>query len=323
MDYINYVKQSPMQSMVGLWGGTQGALTSGGGAGPTRAVWWTGNSDYYYNQYVNIQTTGDAAQFGGRGGVRRRCGATSNGSRGIAAGGYNVNSIAYITIATTGNADDFGDLVYNRYYMATAGDQYNESTRGVWAGGDTADSKDTIDYVTISSTGNASDFGDLDVGRYAFKGCASSAGRGVFMGGYGPQAPTYAYDIIDYITLASTGNSTDFGDLYHRQSNTAAATNGSRGIKAGGGWQSGNVTNVIEYVTIANTGNATDFGDMASSYGYFAGAGDETRCVYGGGFDNTAYLDHIFYITADSTGNATDFGDMLQGLGMLACCGGQ
>ena len=41
-------------------------------------------------------------------------GATSNNIRGIFAGGYvpgsNLNSIDFVTIATTGNASDFGDL---------------------------------------------------------------------------------------------------------------------------------------------------------------------------------------------------------------------
>ena len=310
-----------MLSMQSMGGGAAGLMISAG-AGPTRAVWWTGNGDYGNNQFVNIQTTGDASTFGSRGGVKRRCGATSNGSRGVAGGGYNVNAMSYITISTEGDASDFGDLVYNRFTMATAGDQYNESTRGVWAGGDTSDSNDTIDYVTIANTGNASDFGDLSQGRYSFKGCANTAGRGIFMGGYGGPAPSYTYDIIDYVTLASTGNSTDFGDLSQKKSNLGVATNGTRGIAAGGSWQSGNLTNVIEYVTIANTGNASDFGDMASSYSYLSAAGDETRCVYGGGFDDTSYLNHIFYITAASTGNATDFGDLLTGLGYTACCGG-
>ncbi len=326
MDYINYVKQSPFAGFTGYGGGATG-LAFRSGAGPTRAVWWTGNGDYPNNQYVDIQTTGNATVFGSRGQVKRRCGATSNGSRGVAAGGYNVDSMSYITISTAADASSFGSLVYTRKLMATAGDQYNESTRGVWAGSDDQPSASwsTIDYVTISNTSNASDFGDLDVPRYAFKGCASSAGRGVFMGGYGPGgggAPHYAYNTIDYITLASTGNTTDFGNLYTQQAYTAVATNGSRGIKAGGNWQSGNYTNVIEYVTIANTGNASDFGDMLASYAMACGAGDETRCVYGGGFDDTVYKNEIFYITAANTGNATDFGDLVSSLGFLGCCGG-
>jgi len=61
---------------------------------------------------------------------------------------------------------------------------------------------------------------------------------------------------------------------------------------------------------------------MLASYAMACGAGDETRCVYGGGFDDTAYKNEIFYITAANTGNATDFGDLVSSLGFLGCCGG-
>ena len=94
---------------------------------------------------------------------RRYLGATSNGSRGVFGGGSDsnnpVNIIHYITIATTGNATDFGDLTVARQGTAACAD----STRGVWMGGN--GSNDTIQYVTVASVGNASDFGDLTVAR--------------------------------------------------------------------------------------------------------------------------------------------------------------
>ena len=63
----------------------------------------------------------------------------------------------YITIASTGNATDFGDLTVARGTMSTAA----SPTRGVMAGGLGSASENTIDYITIASTGNATDFGDL------------------------------------------------------------------------------------------------------------------------------------------------------------------
>jgi hypothetical protein len=76
----------------------------------------------------------------------------------------------------------------------------------VFAGG--ADNVNVIDYVTIQTLGNATDFGDLTVGRYGLGGC-SNATRGVFGGGYGADQ----LNTLDYITIASPGNATDFGDL--------------------------------------------------------------------------------------------------------------
>jgi hypothetical protein len=43
----------------------------------------------------------------------------------------------------------------------------------------------TIQYITISSTGNATDFGDLLYGTGVPGACASSS-RGVFLGGGSP-----------------------------------------------------------------------------------------------------------------------------------------
>ena len=77
--------------------------------------------------------------------------------------------------------------------------------RGVWGGG--TGYSDVIDYVTISTTGDAVDFGNLTDARGSLAACSNSS-RGCF---------TYGYDgsninIIDYITIASPGKATDFGD---------------------------------------------------------------------------------------------------------------
>ena len=67
-------------------------------------------------------------------------------------------------------------------------------------------------------------------------------------------------DVIDYITIASTGNATDFGDLVVATQSPSATSNQLRVVFAGG--NSGSVTNVMQFVTIASTGNTTDFGDL-------------------------------------------------------------
>ena len=65
---------------------------------------------------------------------------------------------------------------------------------------------------------------------------------------------------IDYITTASTGNATDFGDLTAGFSGNRGVSNSVRGVSMGG--TSGSLSNVIQYITIASTGNASDFGDL-------------------------------------------------------------
>ena len=81
------------------------------------------------------------------------------------------NEIDYITIATTGNATDFGDLIANTNAI-TAG--CASATRGVFGGGFTGSYSNVIQYVTIATTGNATDFGDLAVGRGYSAACAGA-----------------------------------------------------------------------------------------------------------------------------------------------------
>ena len=81
--------------------------------------------------------------------------------------------------------------------------------------------------------------------------------RGVFGGG--------STNVIDYITIQTTGDATDFGDLTVDRYGLAACSDGTRGVFGGGV-----TTNVIDYITIATTGNATDFGDLTVDRGYLA-----------------------------------------------------
>ena len=69
----------------------------------------------------------------------------------------------------------------------------------------------TIDYITIASLGDATDFGDLTQARTGIA-AASSTLRGLFAGGT-RTAPATNSDVIDYVTIATTGNATDFGNL--------------------------------------------------------------------------------------------------------------
>ena len=94
------------------------------------------------------------------------------GGRGRGVLGGNDNTMEYITIATTGNATDFGDLTVVRGLLAGM----SSPTRGVFAGGSQPTTMNTIDYVTIATTGNASDFGDMVVAASGIYGCSDSHG---------------------------------------------------------------------------------------------------------------------------------------------------
>ena len=81
-------------------------------------------------------------------------GGAGNTTRGLMAGGYYTNEIEYITIASTGNGTDFGDLSPDGNGVGGC----NNETRAVFVGGEGA--SDAMRYVTIASTSNSSDFGE-------------------------------------------------------------------------------------------------------------------------------------------------------------------
>ena len=88
-------------------------------------------------------------------------------------GGSDLNTIDYVTIASTGNATDFGDLISVGYGKAGA----SNSTRAIFASGlDNGSFSNAIDAVEISSTGNATDFGNLTLARFGCSACSPSHG---------------------------------------------------------------------------------------------------------------------------------------------------
>jgi len=130
-----------------------------------------------------------------------------------------------------------------------------------------------------------------------------SAARGLF----GGSQDTFA-NRIEYVTIATTGNATTFGQLSSSQDqDTGACSSSTRGV-----WAAGYSTSAITYVTIATTGNSVFFGNLTLDRRYSAGASNSTRGLFAGGFAESlgSRVNVIDYITIASTGNATDFGDM-------------
>ena len=101
------------------------------------------------------------------------------------------------------------------------------STRGFAAGGYSGSFKDTIDYVTIASTGSATDFGDLTATTNG--GCATAGSTRGLIGSVGGTGGSGS-DVINYITLASTGNALDFGDLWSSFTQGVAFSNDHGGL---------------------------------------------------------------------------------------------
>ena len=208
--------------------------------------------------FHEFSSTGNFSDFGDLTATARLLAAFSNSTRGVAAGGQPRNDVIdYFALSTTGTAQDFGDLPASDIF----GSGLASPTRGLIKDGSNDDT--SISYVTISSTGDSIDYGDLSVSRGTHVQTAASATRGIFAGGNGPAPASPSNNEIQFVTIASLGNSIDFGNLTRSTAETNAGTSDStRAIFMGNGPGHGDT---IDFVEISTTGNATDFGNLTSS----------------------------------------------------------
>jgi len=233
------------------------------------------------------------------------------GARGIFAGGYATgaptNEIRYINIASTGDTVDFGDLVGGAN-SGSQGGTASSSTRGLFMSGG---GKFHIDFITIASTGNSQNFGNSTIGNGIYSSALGNSTRGIQAGGWGPSgSPAPSSDIIEYVTIASTGNAVDFGNLITNVNRASGCASPTRGILFGGrtAVPSGQVDD-IQFITITTLGDSQLFGDLRTTRGTGGACSNATRGVYFGGNTPTAIAD-IDYITIATTGNSVKFGDL-------------
>jgi len=195
------------------------ATFSNGGAAlasSTRAVQAEGSTSTKAMDYIEMATRGNAIDFGDRYVATSEMGAVSSPTRGLWCGGGAPSGSApqkqidSITIASKGSSHHFGDLTTRRGQL---GGGVSSGTRGVIAGGGHSPVFLTsIDYMTIASDGNAVYFGELATGRVEQAGATCNCIRGIFAAGYVSASPNRS-NSMEYITIASTGNAMDFGDL--------------------------------------------------------------------------------------------------------------
>jgi hypothetical protein len=253
----------------------------------------------------------------------------SNGTRGVVPGGYDsiggnvmFNEIQYVTVGSTGNTADAGDLTQAKSDCVAA----SNGTNGyVFAGNIIASWAELqeIDYWAIATSNNASDFGDLSTSAIDQQGGAINDATYALRYKGITSSSTWGNKYIDYITMASTSNTSDFGDMtVTGAQGLGGCEDTTRGVNWSGRYDGSNDTNVIDYVTTATTGDATDFGDVTYSGNIGDGAGNQASGanavsnltkgeVYGGYSQGGPYHANIDYITIQTTGNATSAGDDL------------
>ena len=255
---------------------------------------------------VTFSTLGNSADYGELLHDEQNVSTCGNNVTAIFMGGTaNKVDINSMTFATGGTASDFGDLTIG----GRLGGGLSNNTRGVMCGGQRVNTINRIDYITIASAGNANDFGDCatrnDHGGHNSAGSTSTRGVYTSSGGGGSRRTD-----IEFITIGSTGNGSDFGDLSVARGLSAAVFNTTRMVIGGGDTNDDDKTNVIDYITMGSTGNATDFGDLSVARMDLGSASNATRGLFAGGLIYFPNSNTIDYITIGSTGNATDFGNL-------------
>jgi len=182
--------------------------------------------------------------------------------------------------------------------------------RGIWSGGnENSPIHADIEYITISTQGNSTDFGsNISEGKRRCSGFGSRV-RGFCAAG---RTPTNR-STIDFITMSSTGGVQDFGDLANHGDAGGACANPTRGILAGAYNPANDDT--MSFVTIPTLGDAKDFGNLTVGRYSLGSCSNSTRGIWAGGQQrspspNTSPQTLMEFLTIPTLGSAVEFGDL-------------
>ena len=255
-----------------------------------------------------ISTAANATSFGEMNGNNAQGAMVASSTRGVI-GGYSPPSTSqtmyYHIFSSDGGVYDFGDLSVAIYEQQGTG----SNIRGLFCGGinpSIAPHDDLIDFITIASTGNGSDFGNL-TGRtgQAGRGNANSTTRAIIA------LADNNVNTLDFVTIATRGDAEEFGSLRsYKNGEPCLTSNSIRGIAAGG--SDGSTTkDDITFITIATKGDGADFGNLSNKCNQLGGASSSTRSVFCGNLAPAGGIGNVMeFVTIASLGNATDFGDL-------------
>ena len=109
-----------------------------------------------------------------------------------------------------------------------------------------------------------------------WRSAAGGTSRGLFIGG--DENPA-ASNVIDFVTIASTGNAADFGNLTVAKKLVANAAGSHTKVVSGGG-QTPSLSNVIDDIVVATTADATDFGDLTAARAGIGNSSNATRALF-------------------------------------------
>ena len=171
-----------------------------------------------------------------------------------------------------------------------------------------------IDKFPFASDGNATDVGDLTVGRQGPVGQSSNASGYTSSGRNPAQSPDYK-NTIDKFPFVSDGNATDVGDLTVARFGLAGQSSDASGYSSGGENPALSPVNAntIDKFPFSSDANATDVGDLTVARHVTAGQSSTVSGYTSGGQilpPSPVEKNTIDKFPFASDGNATDVGDL-------------
>ena len=258
--YIGSAWMEVAVSTPNLDGGARGLIMGGYSPGSG-----DGESRVNVIESVVISTFGNSVDFGDLSVRRSDSGSAGSRTRAVMASGFGSgfspgygNTIDFVTIASQGDAQDFGD----RTVRSTSMSALSNETRMVIGNGSVLSSphtNNTHDFVTIASTGNAVDFGD-STNTSRGKHATSSPTRGLFAGGHP------ATNVIEFFQIHTTGDAVNFGDLSGNAAfGQCGYGNGVRGVLHSGSGTNPYTISDLTFINFATTGNSSDYGELTAT----------------------------------------------------------
>lgn len=220
---------------------------------------------------VNMTSKGNAVGYGNLSDSIYRQASCGNSTYGYVVGGRTastsaISTISYHNFANSGDTGNFGDITVARRAVSGCG----SSTRGVFSGGSYGvtdiNTYNTIDYITLGTSGSASDFGDLSHTVCEVAACSNPT-TGLLASGYYSQDSSWVYITgIDKITIATTGNPTTFGDIVIGKAGIGSCATSTDGFFAGGTDATCSITpyNNIDNLSFSTGGTVANFGTLTT-----------------------------------------------------------
>ena len=295
------------------WAGTRAVLFGGRGTASGTDV----STDWIL--YKTIGSGSNTQEFGQMNTHRDTAkGTGSNGTKAIMGGGYSdpgsgsttygVNDMDHVTVASTGDAGDFGNLA-----EASGDGGYDGGSNGTllfFHGGYTGSQSANMEQTNIASGSQGNDAGDLEAASNSHA-VSNGDSKCLIMGGYvGSGTPLTT---VSKHSFHTSNNATSYGGtsggIY--TAGTACATD--RVVVAGGFVGSWSRVNEIRYFAVASEGDSTDKGDLHDNIVKISGWSDGTTGEFGGGEEDSGYgvaQNRINKITIMSGTTVTDEADL-------------